>query len=66
MVQSRASTAVLVVLLGVLFWFNVAAGMRRLGGKGTDRDVVREDPGSIAAMGRLSGQSNLYEYYKEG
>lgn len=56
----------LVVLLGVSLWLNVAAGMRRLGGKGTERDVVREDPGNIAAMGRLSGQSNLYEYDKEG
>lgn len=60
-VQSRAATIVLVVLLVVLLGLNSVALVRGVGAGTMERDVLREDPGSIAAMARLAVGTGLFE-----
>jgi len=52
-VQSKESTAVLVVLLSALLVLHSVAGIQILGEMCEDKGVLREDPGTIAAMARL-------------
>jgi hypothetical protein len=59
-VQNRASTFVLVVLLFVLLGLNTAAILRGVS-SAVEKDVLPEDPGTIAAMARLRG-SNFFDH----
>jgi len=61
-VQNREATVMLVVLLSGLLVLNSLSIWRRVGGATDCGDVLREDPGSIAAMARLVEGSNLNDY----
>jgi len=65
-VQSRDATVVLVVVLLCLLVLNSLAMWRKVGGAAAESDVVMEDPGTIAAMGRLMEGANLYDYLHAG